>query len=142
MQISRKADYALRAVTILATLPPDKTMQAQELGELGKIPVKFLEQILLVLKRASILLSKRGVGGGYKLGKEARLISVADVIEAVDGDLVRFIDVSDYPAYPGGNGVRQFLMDAESAINSKLEDTSVEDLVRNDSGDALLGYGI
>lgn len=142
MQISRKADYALRAVTILATLPPDKTMQAQELADSGKIPIKFLEQILLVLKRSGILLSKRGVGGGYRLGKEARLISVAEVIETVDGELVRFVETADYPAYPGGNGVKQFLLEAESSINKMLGETSVEDLVRNDSGDALLGYGI
>lgn len=142
MQISRKADYALRAVTILATLPPDKTMQTQELGDSGKIPIKFLEQILLVLKRSGILLSKRGVGGGYKLGKEARMISVADVIESVDGDLVRFVEESDYPTYPGGNGVKQFLLEAEGSINAFLGETSIEDLVRNDAGDALLGYGI
>ena len=88
MQISRKADYALRAMTILGSLSPDRTMQAQELASAGKIPTKFLEQILLVLKRSGLLKSKRGVGGGYRLGRESRLISVAEVIETVDGELV------------------------------------------------------
>ena len=41
MQISKKADYALRAMAILAALPPDRTMQAQELADSGKIPIKF-----------------------------------------------------------------------------------------------------
>ena len=85
MQISRKADYALRAATILAGLAPDRTMQAQELAEEGRIPIKFLEQILLVLKKAGILRSKRGVGGGYRLNRESRHISLAEIFEAVDG---------------------------------------------------------
>ena len=51
MQISKKADYALRAMTLLAALPPERTMQAQEMAEAGKIPIKFLEQILLILRR-------------------------------------------------------------------------------------------
>ena len=87
MQISRKAGYALRAVTLLGSLPPDRTMQAQELASAGKIPIKFLEQILLVLKRSGLLKSKRGVGGGYRLGRESRLISVAEVIESVVGQV-------------------------------------------------------
>ncbi len=142
MQISKKADYALRAMAILATLPPDRTMQAQEMAEAGKIPIKFLEQILLVLKRGGFLRSKRGVGGGYRLGLESRLISVADIIEAVDGELLRFLDAKDYPAFPGASGIVRCLAEAENATNRQLRDTSIEDLIRPDLGDAMVGYGI
>jgi Rrf2 family protein len=142
MQISKKADYALRAMAILAALPPGKTLQAQELAETGKVPIKFLEQILLVLKRADLLRSKRGVGGGYRLGRESRLISVADVIEAVDGELLRFLDAKDYPVFPGASGITQCLTAAEEATNRRLRETSIEDLIRQDVGDAMVGYGI
>lgn len=142
MQISKKADYALRAMAILAALPPEKTLQAQELAETGKIPIKFLEQILLILKRGGFLRSKRGVGGGYRLGRESRLISVADVIEAVDGELLRFLDAKDYPAFPGASGIVQCLGAAEEATNRRLRETSIEDLIRQDVGDAMVGYGI
>lgn len=142
MQISKKADYALRAMAILAALPPDRTMQAQEIAESGKIPIKFLEQILLVLKRADFLRSKRGVGGGYRLARESRLISVADVIEAVDGELLRFLDQSDYPSFPGASGIVESLEKAEEATNTQLRGTSIEDLIRRDVGDAMVGYGI
>ncbi len=142
MQISKKADYALRAMVILAALPPEKSLQAQELAEIGKIPIKFLEQILLVLKRADFLRSKRGVGGGYRLGRESRLISVAEVIEAIDGELLRFLDDSDYPDFPGATGLLQYLGAAEEATNRQLRDTSIEDLIRRDLGDAMVGYGI
>lgn len=142
MQISRKADYALRAMTLLGTLPPDKTMQAQELASAGKIPIKFLEQILLVLKRAGLLKSKRGVGGGYRLGKESRLISVAEVIETVDGELVRLVDAEDFPAFSGSAGIVECLSEAEELINRRLEDTSIEDLSQHGADDSMVGYGI
>lgn len=142
MQFSRKADYALRAVTLLGTLAPDRTLQAQELAEMGRIPIKFLEQILLVLKRAGILRSKRGVGGGYRLHRESRLITVAEVIEAVDGELVHLIDPDDFPAFEGAEGLSFCLSEAESAINETLRRTTIEDLVRHDEGDRMAGSGI
>ncbi len=107
MQISKKADYALRAVTILGSVPPDKTMQALEMATLGQIPIKFLEQILLILKKGGLLRSKRGVGGGYRLAKASRLITIGEVIESVDGELVTLIDRDDYPTFPGSSGIEQ-----------------------------------
>lgn len=142
MQISRKADYALRAVTILANLGPEKSMQAQELASAGKIPTKFLEQILLVLKRAGVLKSKRGVGGGYRLGRESRLISAADVIEAVDGELIVLHDEGDYPVFAGAAGIENFLREAEEAANNKLREITIEDFVQHGEGDSMVGYGI
>ncbi len=142
MQISKKADYALRAMAILATLPPDRSLQAQELADTGKIPIKFLEQILLVLKRGGFLRSKRGVGGGYRLGREARLISVAEVVEAVDGELLQFLEKKSYPDFPGAAGILRCLAEAGEATNRRLRETSLEDLIRPDTGDAMVGYGI
>lgn len=142
MQISKKADYALRAMAILAVLPPDRTLQAQELAESGKIPIKFLEQILLVLKRSGLLHSKRGVGGGYRLGRECRLISVAEIVEAVDGELVKFLEEKGYPEFPGSGGILRCLSEAGEATNRRLRETTLEDLIRPDAADAMVGYGI
>lgn len=142
MQISRKADYALRAMTILASLPPERSLQAQELAEQGKIPTKFLEQILLLLKRSGMLRSKRGVGGGYRLNRESRLVSLAEIIEAVDGGLVELVDVDDYPTFSGSPGIVHYLGAAELGINDKLRQTSLEDVIRHDAGDSMVGYGI
>ncbi len=142
MQISKKADYALRAMTLLAALPPERTMQAQEMAEAGKIPIKFLEQILLILRRGVFLRSKRGVGGGYRIGRESRLISVADIVEAVDGELLHFIDAKDYPDFPGASGITRCLGEAGEATNRFLRETTIEDLIRDDEGDSMVGYGI
>ena len=116
--------------------------EAQELAEAGKIPIKFLEQILLVLKRAGILRSKRGVGGGYRLNRESRLITVAEVIEAVDGELVHLVDSDQYPRFDGADGITSCLTEAENAINEKLRSTTIEDLIRYDEGDHMAGAGI
>lgn len=142
MQISKKSDYAIRAVAILASLAPGKTMQAQELAQSGQIPIKFLEQILLVLKRAGLLKSKRGVGGGYRLGRESRAISLADVIVAVDGELILLVEDDGYPVFPGASGIRQSLEKAQQSVNEILEETTIEDIVNLDAGDSMVGYGI
>jgi Rrf2 family protein len=142
MQISKKADYALRAMAMLAAIPPERSLQAQALAEAGRIPIKFLEQILLALKKAGLLHSKRGAGGGYRLERPSRLISVADVIEAVDGELVRLVTSPDYLDFPGASGLGQCLTEAEDLINGAWQRTTLEDLVRLEGGDAMAGSGI
>ena len=85
MRISRKAEYALRALLLIAKDPPEKVHQIQEVSERGNIPVKFLEQILLTWRNEGLLTSKRGVGGGYSLRKRPSEMVVLDVIEMLDG---------------------------------------------------------
>jgi len=87
MRISRKAEYALRALLLLGRDNPDKVHQIQELSEAGKIPVKFLEQILLSLRNHGILSSKRGVGGGYTLKRRPSEMTVLEIIELMDGPI-------------------------------------------------------
>jgi len=87
MRISRKAEYALRALLLLARDNPDKVHQIQEVSEAGRIPVKFLEQILLTLRNRGILSSKRGVGGGYTLKRRPSEMSVLEIIELMDGPI-------------------------------------------------------
>ncbi|MBV8102806.1 MAG: Rrf2 family transcriptional regulator [Verrucomicrobia bacterium] len=87
MRISRKAEYALRALLLLGRDNPDKVHQIQELSEAGRIPVKFLEQILLSLRNHGILSSKRGVGGGYTLKRRPSEMTVLEIIELMDGPI-------------------------------------------------------
>src|SRR5258708_8079612 len=117
MRISRKAEYALRALFIIAQDPPGKIHQIQELSERGHIPVKFLEQILLALRNHGILSSKRGVGGGYTLRKRASELTILQGVELLDGEiaplpcaLVRWADRCGCPAplrCPLGPGINQ-----------------------------------
>jgi Rrf2 family protein len=83
MRISKKAGYALRALAVMARRGGSSSIH--DLSERERIPVKFLEQILLTLRHAGLLRSKRGVGGGYALARPAAEISILDIVQALDG---------------------------------------------------------
>lgn len=85
--ISAQAKYALRALVELAGLPEGQAMLTAEIAERQKIPKKFLEQILLTLKRAGLVQSKRGAQGGYGLLKPASEITFAQVLRLIDGPI-------------------------------------------------------
>ncbi|MGA8256019.1 MAG: Rrf2 family transcriptional regulator [Nocardioides sp.] len=88
MRVSAKSDYALRALIEMAGRADGKAVSAEELGKLQEIPHGFLQAILADLRRSGIVMSQRGQSGGWRMGRAAELVSVADVIRAVDGPLV------------------------------------------------------
>ncbi|MDX2595080.1 MULTISPECIES: RrF2 family transcriptional regulator [Streptomyces] len=88
MRISARADYAVRAVLELAVREGNGPVKAEEIAAVQDIPHKFLEGILGDLRRAGIVDSRRGGGGGYRLARPADAITVADVIRGVDGPIV------------------------------------------------------
>ncbi len=87
MRLSRKSDYALRAVRYLSNLPPDKLGSINAIAEGESVPREFLAKILKDLTRSGILVSYQGVTGGYRLARKPREISFLDVVEAIDGPI-------------------------------------------------------
>ncbi|MBD3403975.1 Rrf2 family transcriptional regulator [candidate division GN15 bacterium] len=87
MQLSRKADYALRAVRHISTLPKGKLGSINSIAEAESIPREFLAKILKDLTRSGILVSYQGVTGGYRLSRIPKEISFLDVIEAIEGPI-------------------------------------------------------
>lgn len=87
MQLSRKADYALRAVRHISTLPKGKLGSINSIAEAEAIPREFLAKILKDLTRSGILVSYQGVTGGYRLSRVPKEISFLDVIEAIEGPI-------------------------------------------------------
>ncbi len=85
MRLSRKSDYALRAVMHFAGLPKGKLASIGEVAKAQGIPREFLAKILKDLTWGGILVSFQGVTGGYRLAKPAKEITFLDVIEAMDG---------------------------------------------------------
>ena len=85
--LSKKSRYAFRALFALAIHPPSAPMMIADIAEEASIPRKFLEQILLDLKRAGIVASHRGKFGGYTLGRSPADISFAEIIRTIDGPL-------------------------------------------------------
>jgi Rrf2 family protein len=85
LQISRKIDYALRAMIHLAGLPREKIASLQDLSTTLHLPREFLAKILKLLAEKGLVRSARGARGGYQLARPAPDISFLDVIEAVEG---------------------------------------------------------
>jgi len=85
--ISQKAKYALRALVSLAQAPKGEPVFISDIAEQQSIPKKFLEQILLDLKRHGILISRRGKFGGYQLLKDPSEITFGSILRIVDGPI-------------------------------------------------------
>lgn len=87
LRLSKKADYALMAMKHLALRPEKGAASAREIAEQYDIPVELMAKVLQRLVRKGLLASHQGTRGGYHLIRPASAISVADVIQAVDGPL-------------------------------------------------------
>lgn len=87
MRLTRAADYAIRVMMVLAELPPGKVCSKSELAKSQLVPGSFLSKILQQLVAGELIVSHRGVHGGFALNKTASDISVLDIMTAVEGPL-------------------------------------------------------
>lgn len=87
MKVSTRGDYAARALLSLALHASDRPTSVKEIAERTSLPQPYLEQILLAVKGAGLVRSKRGVGGGYVLARPPEEITLADIVAAVEGPL-------------------------------------------------------
>lgn len=85
--ISKKTQYAFQALMYLAQKQSDEPVLIAEISKKKKIPLKFLENILLEMKKADILDSKKGKGGGYYFKKSPKNIQLAEVMRLLDGPI-------------------------------------------------------
>lgn len=88
MKVSTRGDYACRALLSLALHGGDGPTSVRDIAERTALPQPYLEQILLALKGAGLVRSKRGVGGGYVLSRDPEEITLAQIVSAVDGPIV------------------------------------------------------
>lgn len=142
MRISKKAEYALRALVAMARQP--RSWAIQELSAQERIPIKFLEQILLSLRHAGMLASKRGVGGGYTLVRAPGEITLREVLRVLDGPLAPIACAAETPTEkcscpdPHTCPVRLMMTDVRSEISALLEQRTIDDLLKlAPSSDAL-----
>src|ERR1700678_3341539 len=88
MRVSTRGDYACRALLSLALHGGDLPTSVRDIAERTGLPQPYLEQILLALKGAGLVRSKRGVGGGYVLARPSEDITVGEIVSAVEGPIV------------------------------------------------------
>jgi Rrf2 family protein len=129
VRTTAKADYAVRAAVELAA-SGDAPVSAERIAEAQGIPVNFLENILLDLRRAGIVESRRGSAGGYLLAKPADEIVLADVVRAVEGPLASVRGLSPDALEYEGSAVplRDVWVALRSAVRSVLEHVTLADV--------------
>lgn len=88
MQITRQADYALRAVIYLSRLKPDERAATSQIAQEQRIPPSFLAKIVSQLSVAGLLQTSRGARGGVSLARPPAEITLLDVVEAIDGPIL------------------------------------------------------
>ena len=130
MNISAKSDYAVRAMLELSAEGGTGPVTGESLANAQQIPVKFLENILVDLRRAGLVSSQRGAEGGYRLARPASRITVADVIRAVDGPLanVRGMRPEDAEYEGAAEALRDVWVAMRAALRSVLERVTLADL--------------
>ena len=132
VQISARSDYALRALCVLATAPEGCAVKAGTIAEAQGVPRTFLDQILLDLRRAGIVESRRGPDGGHRLARPPYAITLADVVRVTDGPLA--LVHGHRPEELGYDGPAGRLQDVwvavRAALRQVLELTTLEQVVQ------------
>ncbi|GAA4706952.1 Rrf2 family transcriptional regulator [Nocardioides conyzicola] len=139
MRVSAKSDYALRALIEMASRADGRAVSAEELGRLQEIPHGFLQAILADLRRAGVVMSQRGQSGGWRMGRAASEVSVADVIRAVDGPLVSVYGLRpEAVTYNEAADVLQHVwIAARASLRDVFERVSIQDLADRKLPDAV-----
>ena len=133
MRVSAKADYAIRAAAELASSDGDP-VKGEQLAEAQDIPLQFLEQILLELKKAGIVRTRRGARGGYWLAKSASEVSLAEVIRAVEGPIANVQSAPPESITYRGNAasLQQVWIAVRASLRQVLESVTLEQVVSGD----------
>jgi Rrf2 family protein len=118
VRVSAKTDYAIRAALELAAAPDDKPVKGERIATAQAIPLRFLENILMQLRHAGLVDSRRGADGGYRLARPAAEVTLADVIRAIDGPLAGVSGAR--PETLGFEGVAQPMRDIWIAVRASL----------------------
>ena len=131
MRLSKRTEYGLRAVVQLARLWPRHFVQSRDLAQQEQLPNKFLESILLALRRGGFLESKVGSGGGYRLSRSPRDISVGDIVRRLEGRLTVKESAPTSDTTPGEVGVRLINERLTQATDEVLDALTLEQLVEH-----------
>ena len=132
MKLTKKGEYGLRALLALALVYDQKTLCLRELSARERLPVKFLEQIMMILKRARLVESVKGKHGGYSLARPPEEITLGEVIRVVDGPLAPLATAQEIKKQIQKDdrhpGLYSVLLDVRNAISEILDHKSLADI--------------
>ncbi len=149
LKLSTKSSYGLRACLTLAQ--SEELLSSTEIAERNKIPRRYLEQILAALRQSGLVKSTRGAKGGFSLERRAEEVTVADIVQSVEGELPPMLCTN--PDLRSRNcrndsdcDCRELCADLDHSVNRVLSGTTLADLLSktvsltsNNEGDAHVG---
>jgi Rrf2 family protein len=130
MRISAKGEYAIRAMLDLALHHRPGApglVPIQDVARRQAIPQRYLEQVLLLLKRAGLLGSRRGSSGGYRLARPPEQITVGDILRAIEGGLTP-LEVAGRRARDAGRDLAELWEEVAEAVAKVLDRTTLHEL--------------
>jgi Rrf2 family protein len=138
MQITRQADYAVRAVYYLTQLGSDNKAATSQIADEQQIPPSFLAKIISQLSVAGLLHTSRGARGGVSLARDPKEISLLDVVEAIDGPILLNECVADSGActFSGDCPMQPIWCDAQRDLVGRLERTNFSDIAASNGKSA------
>jgi Rrf2 family cysteine metabolism transcriptional repressor len=133
MKVSKRGQYGMRALCHLAETHGSGVVQIREIARKESIPGKFLEGILLELKHAGIVRSRRGIDGGYELARDPGEIMLGQVMRVLDGPLAPLGSAAELKELmrldPRQAGFYSVLIDVRDAAAAILDQTTLSDVV-------------
>jgi Rrf2 family protein len=131
VHISAKAEYAVRALLVLAADPDNKPIPGEAIARSQNMPMKFVENTLVELRKTGLVQSQRGASGGFRLGQPANRITIADVVRAVDGPLAEVRgDRPENAVYEGpAEHLQTVWVATRAALRGVLEHVTLADVV-------------
>jgi Rrf2 family cysteine metabolism transcriptional repressor len=144
MKLSTRTRYAVRAIIELAQNDSKKPLQLKIIAQRQEISVKYLEQLMAVLRSAGFVRSIRGSKGGYVLAKSPNEIKLNDVMHRLEGTVatVECVENDDYCSRSADCAARYLWTQVEQAIDRVLEGITLRDLVEKASEHKKLNYQI
>ena len=138
--LSKKTKYAIKALVILGKNADQPPMQISKIAEEERIPKKFLEQILLDLRNAGFLYSKKGAGGGYSLNKDPKDIYLVSIMRLTDGPIalvpcasLNFYHKCEECKDETTCGIRDVFIHVRDATVKILSETSIADVISREN---------
>lgn len=135
MQITRQADYAVRAILYLAQVENNERVATSRVAQNQKIPSSFLAKIIAQLSIAGLLDTLRGAHGGVRLAREPRNITLLEVVEAIDGPIQLNVCVGapGNCSFEPNCSVRMVWCDAQNELVARLRNTTFGQLISSPS---------
>jgi Rrf2 family protein len=144
--LSKKAKYSIKALMLLGENLNKSALPTSKIAEFGKIPKKSLEGILLELRNAGYLFSKKGTDGGYVLSKSPGEIFLVDIVRLMDGPIARVSCVSEFHYHSCEEcvdeatcSIRKIYFKIREEELKILSDTSITDMIRSEQ---LTGHNL